>query len=215
MHFKRLAASVAVVTLACGTALAAAPAGASQRHAAQALGNRSLFTLLSRDGNRFDSNGRDFDIVDRIVRVTLNQNPGHDIRIVKQGSKRITAFMPTDNAVRAFVKDQTGTAPKSEKAVYNTLLKIVPADQVGTALLYHIIPGRTLTFGQLRQMNGRSLTTLAQGITIKVSVKNGVVRLVDQDTNDANPRIVIRNINKGNRQIAQGINLLLRITDFK
>ena len=36
------------------------------------------------------------------------------------------------------------------------------------------------------------------------------MKLLDADRNDANPRIVQRKINKGNRQIAHGINRVLR-----
>ena len=57
---------------------------------------------------------------------------------------------------------------------------------------------------------------MASGGVVRVDVRHHPLRikLLDADRNDANPRIVDRNINKGNRQIAHGINRVLRPMDL-
>ena len=87
-------------------------------------------------------------------------------------------------------------------------------DAIEQVLLYHVIPGATLTKSDAVNANGAVLTT-AQGGTIRVRVysKYGpIVELRDQDTNDVNPFLnpLALNINKGNRQIAHGIVFVLR-----
>ncbi len=52
----------------------------------------------------------------------------------------------------------------------------------------------------------------ALGTHVTVVVKKGIVRLVDQDGPARNPRIIkaAKNLNKGNKQIAHGIDRVLR-----
>jgi hypothetical protein len=63
--------------------------------------------------------------------------------------------------------------------------------------------------------DGAELTT-AQGGTITVNVKKHGVTLRDADTDDKNPDLVLEalDINKGNRQIAHGIDRVLRPLDL-
>jgi hypothetical protein len=52
---------------------------------------------------------------------------------------------------------------------------------------------------------------MASGGTVTVRVRSGLpVKLVDADTDDSNPYVVREDINKGNRQIAHGIDRVLR-----
>ena len=57
---------------------------------------------------------------------------------------------------------------------------------------------------------------MASGGIVRVDVRKSPkrVKLLDADRNDANPRIVAKDINKGNRQIAHGINRVLRPLDL-
>ncbi len=50
----------------------------------------------------------------------------------------------------------------------------------------------------------------AAGIKVKVKVKNGHVMLVDKDPDAANATVIVPDINKGNRQVAHGIDTVLR-----
>jgi hypothetical protein len=59
------------------------------------------------------------------------------------------------------------------------------------------------------------LNTALDGSTIKVKVVHRVfVQLVDADKSDRNPYVVRANLNKGNRQIAHGIDRVLRPIDL-
>ncbi|MEV6269397.1 hypothetical protein AB0L64_19655 [Kribbella sp. NPDC051936] len=81
------------------------------------------------------------------------------------------------------------------------------------------IPGVTIDSKTALRSDGARLTTALPGGTIKVDVLNRrcrLIRLIDADRNDANPLINPRafDINKGNRQIAHGIWLVLRPIDI-
>jgi len=57
--------------------------------------------------------------------------------------------------------------------------------------------------------------TTATGATIRVNLLRGhKVSLVDADTNNRNPRIVRKDPNKGNLQIAHGTDRVLRPVDL-
>ena len=49
---------------------------------------------------------------------------------------------------------------------------------------------------------------------LKVKVKNGMVMLVDKDPDTANATVIVADINKGNKQIAHGIDAVLRPADL-
>ena len=70
------------------------------------------------------------------------------------------------------------------------------------------MPNATITAKKALKSNNAQLDT-AQGGTIKVKVKKGTVRLQDMDPDLRDPRVVQVNINKGNKQIAHGIDRVL------
>ncbi|HEX8631659.1 MAG TPA: hypothetical protein VF755_26165 [Catenuloplanes sp.] len=62
--------------------------------------------------------------------------------------------------------------------------------------------------------DGAELTTaLSPTVTVDVR-RHASVRLIDADRNDRNPRIVRFDINKGNKQVAHGIDRVLRPVDL-
>jgi len=69
MRVRRSVAVSSAIALAAGAALAAAPT------ASAATGNRSLATVLTSDGNRFDHNRRDFDVATQAVLAVLDAKP--------------------------------------------------------------------------------------------------------------------------------------------
>jgi len=212
MKIRFIATALATV-LAAGTA-AAAPANASPTPERSA-GTRSLATVLAADGTRFDHNWRDFDILEKAVLTVLDAKPDSPVGVLTKGRKRLTAFVPTDAAFRKLAKDLTGTAPRTEKATFNKLASIADVDTLESVLLYHVVPGTTITSREAKQSDGAKLTT-AQGGTIKVNVKGKQIVLRDADRNDANPTLVPGglDINKGNRQIAHAIDRVLRPVDL-
>ena len=204
MVLRRIAKMGAVLLVAGALAIGAAPPAS-----AHGSGNRSLAGVLAKDGKGFDRNWNDFDIVDNAVRAVLTAKPNSPVKVLADGKTRVTAFLPTDRAFRLLVKDITGTWAGSEKQVFTTVASL-GIDTVEAVLLYHVVPGSTISYKQARRANGAALT-MASGGTVTVKVRSRVfVKLVDADTDDADPYVIKANINKGNKQIAHGIDRVLR-----
>lgn len=197
-----------VLVSAAALALCAslAPAGA-----ANAANDRPLSKVLTSDSNKFDSNSHDYDIVTEAVLAVLAAKPDSPVKVLTEGKTRLTAFVPNDLAFHRLVKALTGSNPKSEKAAFTTVAGL-GIDTVETVLLYHVVPGATITAAQALKSDGASLTT-AQGGKIKVDVvgsgSHRVIKLRDGATDLPNPKVVAPNINKGNKQIAHGIDRVL------
>lgn len=204
MPLRRLVAVGAAALLSC--TLAATAVSPAQ---ADTSGTRSLAKVLAKDGSGFDRNWRDYDIVDNAVKAVLDAKPGSAVGILADGKTALTAFLPNDRAFQILVKDLTGTKPRTEKQTFGAVASL-GIDTVETVLLYHVVPGTRINYRQALRADGVRLT-MASGGVVRVDVRKGKrVKLLDADRNDANPRIVQRNINKGNKQIAHGINRVLR-----
>jgi uncharacterized surface protein with fasciclin (FAS1) repeats len=211
MRYRSTFATAAVGALLATAAFSsAAPAQAAP---ARGLGTTSLASVLAADGVKFDKNWKDFDIVEAAVYAVANAKPDSPVLILADGTKRATAFAPTDKAFRNLVKDLTGTSYGSEAKVFSKLTKLVDIDTIETVLLYHVIPGATITAAKAVKADGAKLMTAA-GIKVKVKVVHGMVTLVDKDPNDANATVVVPDINKGNKQIAHGVDAVLRPADL-
>ena len=214
---RRVPALLATSALALGAVSATAPT-ASANAAQAAPGETSLAGALSADGNKFDRNGKDFDIVTEATLAVVGAKPGSPVAVLADGTKRLTVFAPTDQAFRLLVKDLTGETIKSEKKIFESLVAFAGVDTIETVLLYHVIPGKTLSSGKVLKADGAKLTT-AQGGKVKVSVKTKPslsITLKDKDKNDRDPKAVLRalDVNEGNKQIAHGINRVLRPIDL-
>ena len=148
----------------------------------------------------------------RDLEVVVSDNASTD------GSVALTAFIPNDRAFQVLAKDLTGRWYWSESRVFSELAGAVGIDAIEQVLLYHVVPGATITKRDAVRANGATLTT-AQGDTFTVRVYNRwvpVVELRDQDRDDVNPFLNSRalDINKGNKQIAHGIVFVLRPFDL-
>ncbi len=212
---RRLATAVAAATASIGLALAAAP-GASAH--STPLGERSLATVLLADGDTFDRSWYDYDIVTQAALAVIGAKPSSPVALLTDGKVALTAFLPDDRSFQVLAHDLTGRWIGSEKGVFDALVAAVGVDAIEQVLLYHVIPGATITARQAARSNGAVLTT-AQGGTITVRVLNPWVPLIslrDKDPNDVNPFINPRrvDINKGNKQIAHGIVFVLRPLDL-
>jgi uncharacterized surface protein with fasciclin (FAS1) repeats len=215
MRLPRLLVTAIAALAVTGTALATAPA-ASAAGKTTSPGTASLAALLTSDGNTFDKNAKDYDIVTEAVLAVLAAKPKSPVGLLADGSVALTAFVPTDQAFRVLVKDLTGKTIKSEKKVFEAVAGL-GIDTVETVLLYHVIPGATITKKAALKADGAALTT-AQGGTVTVAVRHichrPYVKLIDHDPDARDPRIVQFNLNKGNLQIAHGINRVLRPLDL-
>lgn len=216
MKIRRLAAALVVAGLAA--TLSAAPAAAAPSSGAM-TGNRSLASVLLADGNRFDRNWYDYDIVTEAVLAVLEAKPASAVGVLTDGNVALTAFLPDDRAFQTLVKDLTGRRYHSEEKVFTKLAGAVGIDAVEAVLLYHVVPGATITKKDAVKADGAVLETALAGASFKVDVISKwlpVIRLRDADTNDRDPYLNPWkfNINKGNLQIAHGITQVLRPIDL-
>jgi uncharacterized surface protein with fasciclin (FAS1) repeats len=212
--FRRVPSLLAVSALALGAVTATAPAASAQ----QAPGETSLAAVLTADGNQFDRNAKDFDIVTEAALAVVGAKPDSPVALLADGTKRLTVFAPTDQAFRLLLKDLTGETVKSEKKIFDSLVALAGVDTIETVLLYHVIPGKTLASGKVLGADGAKLMTAA-GETLKVDVRKKPslrITLKDKDRNDRDARAVLTalDLNKGNLQVAHGIDRVLRPIDL-
>lgn len=213
MFARRFMTAVAALGLAGTAALAGAPSASAHGWVDSATGTRSLAAVLAKDGAGFDRNWNDFDIVDNAVTAVLTAKPRSAVGVLADGTVALTAFLPTDRAFRHLASDLTGKQYSSESAVFADAASL-GIDTVEAVLLYHVVPGATITYRQALAADGATLTT-ASGGTVQVDVVGRYfVSLVDADPSDRNPFVVRANLNKGNAQIAHGISQVLRPLDL-
>ena len=205
MVLRRIATMGAALLVAGALAVGAAPTASAH---SSTSGNRSLAAVLAKDGSGFDRSWNDFDIVDNAVQAVLKAKPDSAVKVLADGKTRVTAFLPTDRAFQLLVKDLTGTTYRSEKSVF-TAVAGLGIDTVEAVLLYHVVPGATITYKQALKANGADLT-MASGGTVRVKVRYVFIKLVDADPDDANTYVIKADINKGNTQIAHAIDRVLR-----
>jgi len=208
------AAGVAGVLVA--PTAAAGPTGSASA-VTTPTGTRSLAAVLTADGNQFDRSWYDYDIVTEAVLAVLDAKPTSKVGVLADGTVPLTAFLPNDRAFQSLVADVAGSRLWSEKAVFDAVAGL-GIDTVETVLLYHVVPGTTITAKQAIASNGAVLTT-AQGGTVTVRSYSRylpVIELRDQDTDDRNPFVnpFALDRNKGNKQIAHGITDVLRPVDL-
>jgi uncharacterized surface protein with fasciclin (FAS1) repeats len=209
-------ALLATLPLTLAGTLVAPAANASTDHP---KGTRSLATVLAADGQRFDRRSSDFDITDAAVGAVLGAKPDSAVKVLADGTTPLTAFLPTDRAFRRLAYSLTGRWYRSEARVFTRLANTLGVDTIESVLLYHVVPGATITYRTARHSDNVTLDTALEGASVTVDVRrrsdgHKIVKLVDLDPNAWNPRIVQANINRGNKQIAHGINFVLRPVDL-
>ena len=210
---KKLIGSLAASALTVSALAAGSVAPAQAAPAAKAQGTTSLAEVLAADGVEFDKNWKDFDIVEAAVYAVLDADKNSPVGILANGKKRVTAFVPTDSAFRRLVGDLTGKKPKTEAAVVKKLVKLFGVDTIEDVLLYHVVPGATINSKKALKADGAALES-ALGKHLKVKVRGKTIRIIDADRNARNAKVKVADINKGNKQIAHGINQVLRPVDL-
>lgn len=212
---RRLFSAVTAAALAGGAALVAvAPASAT----APPIGTSSLAAVLAADGDAFDRNWYDFDIVDRAVNTVLAAKPGSPVGVLADGTVPLTAFLPNDRAFQVLVADLTRKIPLSEQMTFDAVASL-GVDTVETVLLYHVVPGATIPASVAFVSDGAVLTT-AQGGTVTLDVlsrKARIAQLIDADRSDINAFLVPSklDLNAGNQQIAHGVSFVMRPLDLR
>ena len=176
------------------------------------LGSNSLAAVLTAK-NSFDSNKNNFDIVTAAVLAVLKAKPASDVAILADGNIPVTAFIPNDGAFLNLVTALTGKAPKNERAAFTTVAGLgIPT--VESILKYHVVQGDPILSPAALKANGAQLHTTLDGKLIKVSVKGTKITLGDYNNKLKNPSVVLSRVdlNKGNLQVAHGINAVLMPT---
>ena len=211
---RKLTATTATLAVAAVAAasVAVSPAQAQSR----GQGTTSIAEVLAADGLEFDHRWKDFDILDQAVNDVIEARPDSAVAVLADGSVELTAFAPTDGAFRRLVKRLAGSKPDDEASAYETL-STVGVDTIESILLYHVVPGAPISYRAAKQADGARLET-ANGARLKVDYRprSGLVYLIDKDRDAKNAFVLpsAKNVNKGNRQVAHGINAVLRPIDL-
>ena len=206
---RRSLATLAVAGLtASGTVVALSPAASADET------DTSLAEVLAADGNKFDRDNNDFDVLDRAVRVVLNAKPESPVALLADGTQTLTAFIPTDQAFRRLARDVVGgKAGGSERSAFRALAGAVDVDTIETVLLYHVVAGQKLDSTAVVGADGTPIET-AQGGEITPDVDGETVRVVDLDTSDTDAKGVAFDLNSQANQIAHAIDRVLRPVDL-
>jgi len=192
---------VAVAALIGGVILLGATSTSS------AAGTTSMAAVLTADGNQFDNNSKDFDVLTEAVLAVLANNPNSAVKVLTDGTVALTVFAPTDEAFRALVKDLTGKNVRSEKKIFAAVAGLgLPT--VEAVLLYHVVAGSTITSKQALKADGATLS-MASGGKVSVDVTNKKITLTDANDSLKDPMVIAVDINKGNAQIAHAIDRVL------
>ena len=176
------------------------------------LGSNSLAAVLTAK-NSFDTNKNNFDIVTAAVLAVLKAKPASDVAILTDGNIPVTAFIPNDGAFLNLVTALTGKAPKNERAAFATVAGLgIPT--VESILKYHVVQGDPILSPAALKANGAQLHTTLDGKLIKVTVKGTKITLGDYNKKLKDPVVVLSRVdlNKGNLQVAHGINAVLMPT---
>ena len=155
------ALAVALATMLATVLATALPASAHT--GTPSTGTRSLAALLAKDGSGFDKNWSDYDILDNAVGAVLAAKPNSPVAVLADGNVPLTAFLPTDRGFRRLAHSLTGKWYHSEKKVFTKLAGTLGVDTIESVLLYHVVPGATMTYRQALKANGAVLQTALKG----------------------------------------------------
>jgi uncharacterized surface protein with fasciclin (FAS1) repeats len=210
MNRSRLIGGIAAAALVLPMAAVAAPAAS-----AADMGTTSLASVLTGGQQGFDQDYKDYDILTAAVLAVLKAKPNSPVKVLTDGSTALTAFIPNDqafmNLASALTKKKVTTEAGAFKAVAG--LGIPTVEKV---LEYHVVPGSTILSGDALKANGAKLKTALPGKTIgvKVVASPASITLMDYNKTLPNPKVILSqvDINKGNMQVAHGINAVLMPT---
>ena len=200
------AAAAGIAAGALALSLIAAPASQA------ADGTTSLATVLKAGQAKFDRDFADYDILTKAVEAVLAAKPDSPVSVLADGNTELTAFIPNDQAFINLASALTGKNVKTERAAFRAVagLGIPTVEQV---LQYHVVPGAPILSQDALKANGARLSTALEGKNIRVRVNESKpsITLVDAATKLPNPKVILSqvDINKGNKQVAHGIDAVL------
>ena len=174
-------------------------------------GDTSLASVLKVGQSKFDRDFADFDILTRAAETVLAAKPNSNVKLLADGGTALTVFAPTDKAFMNLASALTGKTVKTEAAAFKAVAGL-GVDTVEQVLLYHVVPGAPILSQDALKANGVKLKSAVDGKTIGVRVtsKPSIV-LRDYAPTLANPKVILSkvDINKGNKQVAHGIDGVL------
>lgn len=190
-------------TLISGGVLIAAPSASAND------GSNSLAAVLTAKSS-YDKDGSNYDILTAAVLAVLGAKPNSPVKALTDGNVALTAFIPNDDAFKTLVEAFTGVSPANESAAF-TAVATLGIDTVEAVLLNHVVVGPAILSPAALQANGATLKTASKGGSIGVSVNGTTITLADQDVVAVDPKVILSqvDINKGNKQIAHGIDAVL------
>lgn len=175
-------------------------------------GTKSLAAVLTAKSS-FDRVSTNYDILTAAVLAVLKAKPNSAVKVLADGKTALTAFIPNDKAFMNLVMALTGKMPTSEAATFKTVAGL-GINTVESILKYHVVLGSAIMSGDALKANGATLKTAATNKTIKVTVKGTTITLGDYNMKLKNPKVILSqvDINKGNLQVAHGIDAVLMPT---
>ena len=199
---KRYAALVAA------SALVLSPISPAQAEE-EALKTMPLTEVLNLPRASFDDNLGDYDIFTQLFMDVWGALPESTVSAISQGDVALTAFVPTDRAFRKLVRHLTGSASKNEEALAAAALSL-GAETLEKVILYHVVVGNPILSPAALEANGAVLNTAA-GQTFRVKVEGTTITLIDKSKKHKNAVVLLSkvDINKGNKQVAHGINQVM------
>ncbi|MBT8059524.1 MAG: fasciclin domain-containing protein [Gammaproteobacteria bacterium] len=145
----------------------------------------TLADILTSDGDRFDTNQNDFDIVTEAVLATGLGGAAATLEL--------TAFLPTDKAFRILVEDLYGLSIKDEEALFNAIVETLTVPVVEQVLLYHLVSGTFAAADVIALGEGFMVPTLL-GPTFTIDFKGKAqIRLIDGAPDLRDP--IVRQVN--------------------
>jgi uncharacterized surface protein with fasciclin (FAS1) repeats len=203
---KKLAALIGTAAVSTMALTFSIPATVAAEHE---LGTKSLAEVLDVGNAAFDRNWENYDILTAAVNAVLAAKPDSAVKVLADGSTELTAFIPNDRAFRRLVINLTGKVRVLESSVFNDIAGL-GIDTVEAVLLYHVVVGPQILSETALAAGGAALTTAQTG-TLLVNVVDTSIELVDKDTGINNARVMLPlvDLNKGNKQIAHGIDRVL------
>ena len=175
----------------------------------ESLKSIPLTELLKLKTSDFDSNLSDFDIFTALFMDVWGLLPESKIQVISDGNQALTAFIPNDRAFKRLVAFLTGKTLTSESNIATAVMNL-GEKTVENILLYHLVPGQTLTYSQALSSDGVVLSTVS-GSSIRLNASGSSLLLIDKKTKHTNPVIVNTksDLNLGSKQLAHGINHVL------
>lgn len=172
-------------------------------------GTTSLATVLNISAQAYDRNWDDYDILTAAINAVLAAKPNSAVKVLADGATELTAFIPSDRAFRRLVINLSGKVRSLEASVAADVVAL-GVDTVEAVLLYHVVVGPQILSPAALAAGGASLSTAQTG-TMIVNVVGNSIELVDKDTGINNARVILSQVdlNKGNKQIAHGIDRVL------